>query len=77
MLNKIKLFLVAGLGIAAAIFYGMFQREKAGRLEDRAEAQEAKDEVEQLGVEAMVSGLEKQQEIRNEEIDTSRRDHFE
>ncbi len=57
----------------AAIFFGLWRASKASRERDRRKgvmkALKAKDKA----VDAMVNGLEKEEEVRNEKVDTSDR----
>lgn len=64
------------LAVVATFFYGMWRHTSAGRERDRIEAEEKANEVEKLGNEAAYVGLQRDQEIRNETVDTSKRDHF-
>ena len=77
MLTKIKAYAMAGLAVVATIFYSLWKRSESARAKDKLAAEKKAREVEQLGVEAAFKGYEKEQEIRREEIDTTRRDHFE
>ena len=76
MLGKIKVWIVAGLGVLAAIFYALFQREKAQRADEHAQIAEHSAKVTKDATDAMVDGLAKEDKIRNENTPSQPRDHF-
>lgn len=76
MLTKIKFAIMGGLAFLATLFFGLWKHTQAGRERDKRKAEEKRREVEKLGVEAAFKGLERESEIRREDVDTSKRDHF-
>ena len=78
-MNRIKAFLAALAAGALIVMQALLGRERARRelAEQRAQSAEAAREYERTGAEAMISGLEKEQEVKDEAVDTARRDHFE
>ena len=77
MFSQIKVYLLAAAGFMAAIFFGLWQKSKADRVEDQLDATEQARKVEGDAVDALVDGLEKEQKTRNEKIDPDQpRDHF-
>jgi hypothetical protein len=77
MLTKIKFAVMGGLAFLATLFFGLWKHAQAGRERDKRKAEEKKREVEKLGVEAMIGGLERENETTKKPVDTSRRNHFE
>ena len=77
MLGKIKNGLIAVLSILATIAYALFRTEQAKRAKEKLAGEQAARKVEKKANLELVKGLEKEQEIRNEKVDTDRRNHFE
>lgn len=77
MLSKIKSWAIAGLAILATVAYALFRTEQARRAKEKLKGVQQARETERKAGEALVDGLKKEQEVRNEEVDTNRRDHFE
>lgn len=75
MFAKIKLFGMFALSIAAAILYGLWNREKYKRQKEHAMGLIKKQKVEGDATKAMVEGLNNEQKAVND-LDTSKRDHF-
>lgn len=76
MFSKIKLYLAAAMG-AIALVIGIFVAGgKSATAKIKAKTQKKAHDVENMGNEAAYIGLKRAQEIRNEDIDTSKRDHF-
>jgi len=73
---KVKLFFAAAAGVVMAVLYGLLQREKKVRAQEKAKAEKKAREVESKGAEATVQGLEREQQVRNAKIDTTKRNHF-
>lgn len=72
-------WLASALGlvsIAASFFFGMWQMSQKARATDRVKAEKKKSEVQGKASDALVGGLTKEQEVRNEKDNTNRRDHF-
>lgn len=76
MLSQIKVYLVAGLGILTAVFYALFQREKAKRADEHKEIAEHTAEKTKDATGAMVQGLNNEEKIKNAKRDSDKRDHF-
>ena len=76
MLSQIKLYVMGGLAALATIFFALWKTTAAGRERDKLAAERKKRDIEKLGNEAAYIGLKRQQEIRDEDINTSTRDHF-
>lgn len=74
---KIKLYAMGFLALLATVFYGLWQHTAAAKVKQEEKAKEKKREVEQLGNEAAYIGLQREQEIRSEDVDTSDRTYFE
>ena len=70
MFAKIKIMLVAGAGIVMAILYALLQKEKAERADEHAEMAEASTDAVTKNMKAINEGQERENEIRNAEIDT-------
>ena len=64
------------LAVISAVFWGLLQREKKEQAQGKVEREETAREYENAGSEALINGLEKEQQVNNETIDTSKRDHF-
>ena len=76
ILSKLKAGALFLLGMVSALLYAVLQKTKAKQAQEERDRAEQSREVEQLGVEAMVGGLENEKVKRHEEIDTSNRDYF-
>ena len=75
MIAKIKLFLIAGLGVVTAVLYGLLQRQKTQQADEHAQIAEHSAGKTKDAAEAMVAGLEKENNLEN--IDPNKpRDHF-
>lgn len=66
-------FIATILGLVISIYN---KGRKSAANEIKAKSEEEAREVEKAGSEAIISDIQKQQEIRDEKIDHSRRDHF-
>lgn len=76
MVKKIWRWLAALGSICAVFFYALLEREKKLEAQAQAVREEEAREAEQLGVEAMIGGLNKETQKRDEIIDSIKRDHF-
>lgn len=77
MLSQIKVYLIAGLGILTAIFYALFQREKAQRADEHEQIAKHTAKKTKDATDALVDGLAKEEKVKNEKVDPdSPRDHF-
>ena len=77
MIEKITSVLLVIASVLAFVFRGKAASAKVDLEQERRERSDAAREYEQAGSEAMVSGLEKEQEVEHETVDASRRDYFE
>ena len=77
MIKKITSVLLVIVSVLALVFRGKAASAKADLEQERRERSDAAREYEQAGSKAMVSGLEKEQEVEHETVDASRRDYFE
>jgi ABC-type sugar transport system substrate-binding protein len=77
MLAKIKFIIAGAAGIALALFAAFRSGGKSKVNKIKAEAEETAREYENAGSEAMIGGLEKEAQVKNEKvIDIVKRDHF-
>jgi len=76
IVSKLKTYALAILSVLAAVFFALFKGSQAARAKEKLDASENARETEQKATQALVDGLESEQEARNEDIDTSKRDHF-
>ena len=73
MLSQLKTYLLAALGLVSAVFAALFYREKA----KEGERAKAAQKVQEKASDALVEGLENEQKVKNEKVDTSKRTDFE
>ena len=80
-LSTIKAWGVAILGVLAAIFFGLFQHQRAKRKGEQLNRVKTARETEKKATDALVGGLTKEQQaLENAKIKvgkSKRRDHFE
>ena len=76
MLNKLWGYIAAAGALVAAIFIAYFKGSQAKANEIKAETEEAAREYQNAGSEALIGGLEDEQKVKNEKVDTDKRDHF-
>ena len=75
-MSKIWAMLGIVMGAIAAIFGAFFAGSKSKANEIKAETEEAAREYQNAGSEALIGGLEDEQKVKNEQVDTDKRDHF-
>lgn len=79
--TKIRLFVLSGLAILAAILYGLLKSEKARRAKDKLDRAKLAVKVQRQATVAMVRGINREsKEVENARIKvgkSARRDHFE
>ncbi len=76
-MGKIYAAIAAAFGLIATIFVAYFKGGQAKKHEIKGKTEEAARKQQQASSNALVDGLEKEQEVRNEEVDAdSPRDHF-
>jgi len=73
-LGKIKTFALAILGVASAVFFGLFQMERAGRQSDKRKIAEKSQEVTEKATQAIIEGEKAKEKAR--ESDDSDGDYF-
>ena len=73
-----KLWAILGAigGVILAIFSAFRAGSKSKTHEIKAQQEEAAREYEKAGSEALIGGLEKERQAKDEEVDTTKRDHF-
>jgi len=76
MFSQIKVYAMAAVGVLMAVVGVFFAGSKSATNKIKAKTEAKARQVENMGNEAAYIGLKKEQEIRDEDIDTSRRDHF-
>ena len=76
MIGKIKTYALAGLAILASIFYALFRSQQALRAKEKLKGQVQARKTEAKAADAMVEGLEKEREVKNAKVNTTKRDHF-
>lgn len=76
MIEKIKIYAIGALVFVATFFYALFRMEQVKRAKEKLNAIKSARETEQKATGALVTGLKKESEIRNEKIDPDKRDHF-
>lgn len=75
-MNRIYAIL-SGIGIAIlAIFTAFSKGRKSATTEIKAETEAKARETEKLGMDAMIGGLNREQEVKDEIIDVDDRNHF-
>lgn len=77
MFSTIKTYAMATLAILAAILFGLWNWEKARRQKERAKGLINQRKVERKGTDALVKGMQKENEETNKPVDTDERKHFE
>ena len=75
-MSKVYALLAAIGGVLLAVLSAFKKGEKSGKAQVKAEAEEAARAYQEAGSEAMVTGLKAEQEIKNEKVNTTKRDHF-
>jgi len=73
MLDKLKAYALAALGVLAAVFAALFYRERANYKEAQLEGEKAAREVEQKDIKATMEGLQNEAKILDSDI---KPDHF-
>lgn len=76
LLTKILGGLAGVMAFVALIFKSKADRAEAKRQRQAASIAKAAQKTQQKAGESLVKGLEKEQEVRDEKVDTTRRDHF-
>ena len=73
-----KIYAAAGIifGVIAAIFTAWFKGGQFKENEIKAKSEETAREYQQAGSEAIIGGIEKENQVRNEKVDTDSRSHF-
>jgi len=74
MISKLKAYGLALLGVLAAVFAALFYRERANYKGAQLDGEKAAREVENKATDAMIEGLEAENEIKND--NTTNRDKF-
>lgn len=75
-LGKIKTILLAVASGISLIFFAIIKSNKAKEAEEKAKRAESALKQKSASTDALVDGLQKEQEIKNEKIDTPNRNHF-
>jgi len=76
MLSKIKIGIAAAGAFIMAILYALLQKEKKERADEHAQIAESSAKTDKKVTQAVIDGAKRQDDIQNEDIDTTRRDHF-
>ena len=75
-MSKIYAFFAIIFGLIAAIFAAYRKGAQSSEDKIRAELAEVAREYENVGSEAMIGGLNHENRVKNETVDTDIRDHF-
>ena len=75
-MTKLWAMLGAIGGVILALFASFRAGAKGKANEIKAQQEQAAREYEKAGSEALIGGLENEQKVKDEEVDTTKRDHF-
>ena len=75
-LGKLKTILLAIVSSISLVFLAIIKSNKAKEAEEKAKRAESSLKQKSEATDALVDGLQKEQEIRNEKVDTPNRNHF-
>jgi len=75
-LSTVKYYIMAALGFGVVVLYALLQSEKKERAQEKLKGIKKARETEKKATNAMVEGLQNEQDVKDN-IDTSKRDHFE
>jgi len=77
MISTIKTWLLGIASVLAAVFFGLFQSQRAARAKEKLNASEKARKTEKKATSALLGGLKNEQEASDAKVGNSTRNHFE